>query len=221
MGYKKNLERVGLQDILSEAILLPEDEKIISVWPGMRCTLNISSNRFDKYPSLLYLTNKRLIWIQKKLFNFDLPLEDITSFLLVEWKIQGVLSSHQERGISIKSTSRNIDELIEFKIGSPTGKIQSGKYPFTFETIKKTVEKTTQNRRKEIQQAKKRIQVILNFSSLKKTIEKGELIMTTFKCPSCNAMLPIPDHGKLLICEYCNAPIKATDIFEKIKTLLE
>jgi primosomal protein N' len=51
--------------------------------------------------------------------------------------------------------------------------------------------------------------------------EKGGIIMTTFKCPFCNANLPIPDRGTLLLCEYCNAPIKAIDIFEKIKALLE
>ncbi|UCH02186.1 MAG: zinc ribbon domain-containing protein [Candidatus Bathyarchaeota archaeon] len=28
-------------------------------------------------------------------------------------------------------------------------------------------------------------------------------------------------HGKVLICNYCNAPIKAVDIFEKVKSLLD
>ena len=106
---------------------------------------------------------------------------------------------------------------------APKRRIEVGKHPFTFEKIKKTIEEATQNKKKKIQQekVKDRIQVILDFSGLKKTMEKGGLIMTTFKCPSCNAMAPIPDHGKTLVCEYCNAPIKAIDIFEKIKSLLD
>ena len=104
---------------------------------------------------------------------------------------------------------------------SHDGKLEVEKHPFIFEKIRKAIEEAIQNRIKEIQQEKKRIQVILDFSSLKKTMENGGVIMTTFKCPSCNALLSIPDHGKTMFCRYCNAPIKAIDIFEKIKSLLE
>ncbi len=226
MGYKEDFERARLQDRLSKVILLPEEEKVISSWDGLRYTINTTSRKgFNRLPGQLYLTNKRLIWIQNGTYLFDLPLEDLISFSLVDWRPPKWGPYYPpEKRISIKSTSsKNIKEFFKLKFGSPHGKREVEQDPFTFEEIKKTVEEATQNRTKEIQLEKtsKRIQVVLDFSSLKTTIEKGGVIMTTFKCPSCNAILPIPDHGKLLICEYCNAPIKAIDIFEKIKSLLE
>ena len=33
--------------------------------------------------------------------------------------------------------------------------------------------------------------------------------------------VPFPDHGKVLVREYCNTPIKPIDIFEEIKSLIE
>jgi hypothetical protein len=63
-------------------------------------------------------------------------------------------------------------------------------------------------------------QVTLDFSSLKDVMSKGGVVMTTCKCPNCNAMVDIPETGKVLICKYCGTPIKAVDIFEKIKSLI-
>ena len=226
----------SLQKIISETILLPQEEKVITAWAGMRISRDVSSRSSDlpfegsSYEvsfitslGLLYITNRRLIWLQNESFIFDLPLEDLSSFSLVERRTPNSGAYDLPiTSISVKSTSsKNINEVIRLNFVSPYGKLVVGKQPFTFDKIKKTVEEATQNRRKEIHREKKRIQIILDFSSLKKTLEKGGVIMTTFQCPACNAMLPIPDHGKLLICKYCNAPIKAIDIFEKIKSLLE
>ncbi len=225
MGYTGDLERSRLQQKLSKVIFLPEEEKVLSAWFSMRCTIAPTFRGYAEHPGLLYLTNKRLIFLQREMFFFDLPLEDLIIFSLVDWKIPKWGPYHPgEKRISIKSTSsKNINEIFKMSVGSSYGKLEGEQHPLTFEKIKKVIETTTQNRTKEIQREKtgKRIQVVLDFSSLKKTIEKGGVIMTPFKCPSCNAMLPLPDHGKLLICEYCNAPIKAIDLFEKIKSLLE
>lgn len=231
MGKKEDIEIASLkgfrihslQQKLSKVILLPEEEKVISAWAGIRCTIAPTYRGFKEYPGQLYLTSKRLIWIQKGNHLFDLPLEDLISFSLVDWKIPKWGPYYPgEKRISIKSTSsKNINEFFKLNFGSPYGKLEDKQDLFTFEKIKQAVEDATENRRKEIQREKSKVQVILDFSGLKKTIEQGEIIMTTFKCPSCNATLPLPDHGNLLICEYCNAPIKAIDIFEKIKSLLE
>lgn len=68
--------------------------------------------------------------------------------------------------------------------------------------------------------AKENVQIVFDFSSLKDEFVKGGIVMTTCKCPNCNAMVDIPETGKVLICKYCGAPIKAVDIFEKIKSLI-
>lgn len=72
----------------------------------------------------------------------------------------------------------------------------------------------------EIEKEKQPVQIILDFSSLKDVMSKGGMVMTTYKCPNCNGTVNIPETGKVLICQYCNTPIKPVDIFEKIKSLL-
>jgi len=73
----------------------------------------------------------------------------------------------------------------------------------------------------EAEKRKERVQIVLDFTSLKEVMEKGGLVMTTFKCPNCNAQLRLPERGKVMVCEYCGTPIKPVDIFEKIRALIE
>lgn len=68
---------------------------------------------------------------------------------------------------------------------------------------------------------KERIHVVVDFSSLKDIMAKGGIIMSTSNCPKCNAMLDIPESGKILFCKFCGAQIKPVDIFEKIKSLIQ
>ncbi|MFH0897154.1 MAG: hypothetical protein V1850_03785 [Candidatus Bathyarchaeota archaeon] len=73
----------------------------------------------------------------------------------------------------------------------------------------------------EMDKEKANVQIVLDFSSLKDVMSKGGLVMSTYKCPNCNGMVDIPEAGKVLVCKYCNTPIKPVDIFEKIKTLIQ
>lgn len=68
---------------------------------------------------------------------------------------------------------------------------------------------------------KGRVQIVLDFSSLKDVMSKGGLVMSTYKCPNCNGMVDIPEAGKVLVCKYCSTPIKPVDIFERIKSLMQ
>ena len=82
MGKKEDIEFANLQEFrihslqqkLSKIILLPEKEKVISAWTGMKCTIVPTYRGFDEHPGQLYLTNKRLIWIQDEMFSFDSSL---------------------------------------------------------------------------------------------------------------------------------------------------
>lgn len=107
----------------------------------------------------------------------------------------------------ILEKSGQLTEFIKPKIQSLT--------PVITEAMSKRKEELQAQKKKE------RVHIVLDFTSLKDTMEKGGLIMSTFKCPNCRASLHLPDHGKVLICEYCNTPIKPIDIFEKIKSLIE
>lgn len=73
----------------------------------------------------------------------------------------------------------------------------------------------------EINNEPQNVQIIVDFSSLKDEMAKGGVVMTTYKCPNCNGTVDIPETGKTLICKFCGTPIKAVDIFDRIKSLIE
>lgn len=91
-----------------------------------------------------------------------------------------------------------------------------------YPSCKPLVMKAIEERRKEIesQRRKERVQVVLNFSSLKDYMQKGGLMMQTFRCSHCSAPVEFPEKGKTTKCDHCGTRIYARDIFEKIKELI-
>lgn len=85
------------------------------------------------------------------------------------------------------------------------------------------INKAIANRKQAIkaEKARERVQVVLDFTSLREVMSKGGLVMQTFKCPNCSGMLEIPESGKVLMCKYCGTPLKPIDIFEKIKSFID
>ena len=62
---------------------------------------------------------------------------------------------------------------------------------------------------------------VSNFVSLQEFLKENGIIMSAYNCPKCSNMVDIPEKGKILICRHCGNPIKPTEIFEKIKSLIE
>ncbi len=62
---------------------------------------------------------------------------------------------------------------------------------------------------------------IADFTSLQTFLKENGVVMSAYNCPKCSNMVEIPENGKLLICKHCGNPIKPTDIYEKMKALLE
>jgi DNA-directed RNA polymerase subunit RPC12/RpoP len=60
-----------------------------------------------------------------------------------------------------------------------------------------------------------------DFASLRAFLTERGVVMSAYNCPKCSGMVDIPENGKILICKHCGNPIKPTDIYEKIKTLIE
>ena len=73
----------------------------------------------------------------------------------------------------------------------------------------------------EEKEKEKRVQVIMDFSFLKSFAKKGGIILNTISCPNCNGVVDLPASGNILKCNYCQRQIYATDIFEKMKDLLD
>jgi hypothetical protein len=68
---------------------------------------------------------------------------------------------------------------------------------------------------------KERIQYVIDFSFLKKELEKGGLMVQTVKCPSCMASLTLPPNGNSFQCQYCNSTVYAQDVFDKMKGIIK
>jgi len=220
-AYPAALEqrRAEIEKNLSGHIILQENEKLLNFFMGTRSLLNKDaqgnvSRYFRTREGVIYLTTHRLVWIEDGIFSFDVPLENVDSIAGVKWSTSGgeVFAS----GINIISKSKNIDELFNFTY-PPANKVD-----VTAEDLWNLVKSTALERTKVLKAQKRmeRVQVVLDFTSLKEVLSKGGVVMSTFKCPNCGATVNIPDSGKVVACKHCGAPVKAIDIFEKIKSLL-
>jgi ribosomal protein S27AE len=72
----------------------------------------------------------------------------------------------------------------------------------------------------ESEKRKERVQVVLDFSSLRDYMEKGGLVLQKTKCPECGAPMALPTTGNQIKCEHCGSMIYAQDIFEKVRSLI-
>jgi hypothetical protein len=61
----------------------------------------------------------------------------------------------------------------------------------------------------------------MDFTWLRTEMEKGGLVLSTVKCPQCGGRLELPATGDLVNCKYCGSTIRATDVFDKLRTLLK
>jgi predicted RNA-binding Zn-ribbon protein involved in translation (DUF1610 family) len=75
-------------------------------------------------------------------------------------------------------------------------------------------------RSKVMEEKGKKATILVDFTSLKSTLEKGGVALTTLTCPKCNAPLNIPTGGTETTCPHCGSVVYAQDIFKKLKTLL-
>jgi hypothetical protein len=65
-----------------------------------------------------------------------------------------------------------------------------------------------------------RVQVVMDFSVLRDYLDKGGVVLKTYKCPGCGAATDIPQAGKSAKCSFCNTAFYAEDIFKKMKDLI-
>jgi ribosomal protein S27AE len=91
-----------------------------------------------------------------------------------------------------------------------------------FEPFRQLIMDHCRKRREEIEaeKRKERVQVVLDFSSLKDYMEKGGLVLQKTKCPECGAPIALPATGNQTKCEHCGSIVYAQDIFEKVKSLI-
>ena len=72
----------------------------------------------------------------------------------------------------------------------------------------------------ESQRKQERVHVMLDFSFLRQYMEKGGMVVQTFKCSNCGAPIRIPQTGNTVNCTHYQTPQHVDDIFEKVKSLI-
>lgn len=91
-----------------------------------------------------------------------------------------------------------------------------------FEPFRAVITDECKKIREEIEEAKKkeRVQIVLDFSSLREYMEKGGLVLQKTKCPECGAPIALPATGNQTKCDHCGSIMYAQDVFEKVKSLI-
>lgn len=91
-----------------------------------------------------------------------------------------------------------------------------------FDTFRDAIMKAVTQRRQELEGERKkdRLQILVDFSSLRDYMEKGGMVLQKTKCPECGASIALPTSGNQITCEHCGSSILAQDLFEKIKALI-
>ncbi len=64
-------------------------------------------------------------------------------------------------------------------------------------------------------------QVSIDFNSLLAALGEKGIALQHLTCPSCGGKLSLPQRGDLIECEYCGAAVRAVDMLEKFRGLLD
>ena len=201
------------------SILLEKGEKIVTSWLGNREMTEkvvvrgsygrkrIESAK-ERKNGFLVLTTQRLLFLEEH-GVFGKSYHQVLAMPLM--KIQGISMG----GMLMPFVSIADDmETHMFHI-SGVGKSE-------FEPFRQSIMDHCRKRRDEIEAEKRKdkVQVLLDFSSLKDYMEKGGLVLQKTKCPECGAPIALPTTGNQMKCEHCGSTVYAQDIFEKVKSLI-
>lgn len=174
--------------------------------------------QFAQNSGQLFLTNERLIWLQDGMFNFEVPLEDLTSFVAAS-----TYQGSSESCIVVRSARRNVNAWLKLWLWWGTkANVEVAKDNRAFARVQGVVFRLQQKKRERLLKEKQRehVQVVLDFSSIRDTLSKGGVGVSSLKCPQCSGPLELPETGKQTNCKYCEASIRPVDIFDKIKSII-
>ena len=229
-SYGEYLKKCRSDMSLRLGSIVPLDigEELTWSWPGMSWTRvpapiqpiigQTSAYQYERHSGQLFLTSDRVLWLQEGIFNFEVPLEDLTSFVSAR-----TYQGSSESCIVVRSSRRNIEAWLKLWLWfGPRGSIEVATDNHAFARVQGMIFGQQRKKRERLQKEKQRehVQVVLDFSSIRETLSKGGVVMSSFKCPQCAGALELPEAGKQTNCKYCGASIKPIDIFEKIKNIV-
>ncbi len=213
---------------LSSKVSLEIDEELVWSWPGsawMRMPAplqplmgQVLPMQYVQHSGQLFLTSERLLWLQEGMFNFEVPLEDLTSFVAAS-----TYEGSSETCIVLRSARRNVDAWLKLWLWWGTkANVEIAKDNRAFIKVQGIIFRHQQKKRERLLKEKQRehVQVVLDFSSIRETLSKGGVVLSSLQCPQCSGPLELPETGKQTTCKYCGASIRPVDIFDKIKNLV-
>jgi DNA-directed RNA polymerase subunit RPC12/RpoP len=208
LNYLIQLEFLSrfVEPSMLSGIMLKKTEKPIISWRGVCGAME----------GALLLTSQRFIWLKQRSAGSgsNEPTYQV-GFDIVLGDVKGITADEGGEGTELYARKQVV-------IATPDGdKIFSLGWAMT-EIIRLLTELVINARREEIAAARKKdkIHIIMDFSFLKSTMEKGGVLMQVIKCPECGASMDFPKTGNQTQCQHCGKNIYAQDIFEKVKDLL-
>lgn len=163
----------------------------------------------EEMHGFLSFTNYRLLFLQRR----GILDHSYHCRLSLDYeKIAGISSG----GWTFKYISIADDSGIEHRFGV------SGNNADKIEGMKAEIRRLVQEKKAYLERKEKagRVQVTIDFSFLKSIAEKGGIVLNTLSCPYCSGVLEVPNSGNIMQCIHCGRKVYATDIFEKMKSVL-
>jgi ribosomal protein S27AE len=211
----------------ASAAIMSKGERTLYCWSGFLAvsepaTVNgrTSYRSVDRGGSLL-LTNRRLLWLEEHVTSRRVGL--FTSTTESSWLVKYEILLDGIKGITGSSgDSQTWASPTEVHVVGATGEHVFKLFYGFWEVFKPMVEAAVMLRQDEVERERRqdKVQVLLDFSFLRKYMEDGGMVVQNLKCPECGASVKFPDAGSQSVCDHCGANIYANDVFKKIKDLI-
>jgi len=203
------------------AAIMGKGEKALACWDGFKATSQprIADGQtfysdVDVSGSLL-LTNRRLLWLEQ---HVTTRRGFIFSTTESSWLVKSEILLDGIKGITGSSgDSQSWASPTEVHVVDERGEHRFKLYYAFGEVFKPAVEAAVVLRQDEVEREKRqdKVQVLLDFSFLRKYMEDGGMVVQNLKCPECGASVKFPDAGSQSVCDHCGANIYANDVFKK------
>ncbi len=210
---------------VASAVIMGKGERSLDCWSGFLVVSRpVVVNGQTVYQNVdisgnLLLTNRRLLWVEGHVTTRGF----IFTTTETSWLVKFEIPLDSVKGITGSSgDSQSWTSAVEVHIVDERRERLFRLYYAFRELFKPTVEAAVVLRQDEVEREKRqdRVQVMLDFSFLRKYMEDGGMAVQSLKCPECGASVRFPDAGSQSVCEHCGASIYASDVFKKIKDLI-
>jgi ribosomal protein S27AE len=212
---------------VASAAIMGKGEKTLYCWSGFLATSEpvIANGQTFYRPVVksgsLLLTNRRLLWLEQRVTTrrsgFLSTTTESSWLVKSEIVLDGIKGITGSSGDSVSWASPSEIHIVD----------ASGEHVFKlfygfWEVFKPMVEAAVVLRQDEVERERRqdKVQVLLDFSFLRKYMEDGGMVVQNLKCPECGASVKFPDAGSQSVCSHCGANIYANDVFRKIKDLI-